>query len=388
MKIKLSWIPFIPVAVLSVVLRVYQLLFVENEVDTGFLSSGMIWVVYTCMVAVLFFVLLLMCMADKKTPCKYRPKTNLLAGLFGLMAAGCIIFNEGMVLGEILSPGVTGGINITVSSFVDVLFGTLGGIAILVMAVSSFSGRNFARSMGVFSVSAPLWCCIKLVTTFISYTKQSIHAFDMTDLFYMAFLTLAVFNAAIIYQGIECKNPVKGLFLYGMPGIVVVTVYAVADAINQMEKNGSYDIMGSLDTISFLLIGMYVLFMMIEITLNVREDAETETRPVSLIQTDDVLVDEVAQADSVKSGNSHIDITDVEEEVNKDLDGVDNVLDAIQYDEENPEKYAPTSEKYFERKDVKSALDDLEDLDNDEELSKSMKDIDDIISWIEEDSNK
>ena len=39
MKIKLSWIPFIPVAVLSVVLRVYQLLFVENGVDTGFLSS-------------------------------------------------------------------------------------------------------------------------------------------------------------------------------------------------------------------------------------------------------------------------------------------------------------------------------------------------------------
>ena len=58
MKIKLSWIPFIPVAVLSVVLRVYQLLFVENGVDTGFLSSGMMWVVYTCMVAVLFFVLL------------------------------------------------------------------------------------------------------------------------------------------------------------------------------------------------------------------------------------------------------------------------------------------------------------------------------------------
>ena len=126
--------------------------------------------------------------------------------------------------------------------------------------------------------------------------------------------------------------------------------------------------------------------MMIEITLNIKEDMEQKTKPVSIIHTDDVFVDEVAQADSVKSGNSHIDITDVEEEVNKDLDDVDNILDDIQYDDENPEKYAPTSEKYFDRKDVKSALDDLDDFDNDEELSKSMKDIDDIISWIEEDS--
>ncbi len=386
MKIKLSWIPFIPVAVLSVVLRVYQLLFVENEVDTGFLSSGMIWVVYTCMVAVLFFVLLLLCMADRKTPCKYRPKTNFLAGLFGVLSAGCIIFNAGIGLGDMLSPGINGGINITVASFVDVVFGTLGGIAILIMAISSFSGRNFAKNMGVFSVTAPLWCCVKLFTTFISYTKQSVHAFDMTDLFYMAFLTLAVFNAAIIYQEIECKNPVKGLFLYGMPGVVVVTVYTVADVIKQLGENGSYDIMGSLNTVSFLLVGMYILFMMIEITLNIKEDMEQKTKPVSIIHTDDVFVDEVAQADSVKSGNSHIDITDVEEEVNKDLDDVDNILDDIQYDDENPEKYAPTSEKYFDRKDVKSALDDLDDFDNDEELSKSMKDIDDIISWIEEDS--
>ena len=74
MKFKLSWIPFIPIAILSVILRLYQKLFIDQGIDTGFISTGTAWVIYTCMVAVLFVLLLIFCGVDRKTSPYCKPR--------------------------------------------------------------------------------------------------------------------------------------------------------------------------------------------------------------------------------------------------------------------------------------------------------------------------
>ena len=372
MKIKFSWIPFIPVAVLSVVLRVYQLLFIEKGVDTAFLSSEMTWIVYTCLVALLFFVLLILCGADRKTSSTYQPKTNIFAGLFGVLTAGVVIYNAGMSLGELLASVQES--TSAVSMLVDSVFGLLSGIAIIIMAISSFSGKNLAKKMGVFSIAVPVWCCVEMITKFIEYTKQGVHSCDMTNLFAMAFLTLAVFNLSMVYQGVNYKNPVKGTFIYGLPGFVVSVVYAVADAVSQIIDTGTYDVMGSLDSISFVLLSLYILFMLVEFTINVKEKSQENKMKVALKADNKLIVDEL-ENDEEPTESKHTEITDVEEEINKDLDEVESVIDAIEQDEKNPEKINPLSKEYFDNQTKNSVSDD-------DEISKSLADIDKLIDEI------
>ena len=372
MKIKFSWIPFIPVAVLSVILRLYQKLFVDSGIDTGFLSSDMIWLVYAGMVGFLFVGLLLLSVIDRKTSEHYTIKKNFFAGLFAVVAAAMIIFDAGMSACQMLSKGLQ-----SLSQLLDVSFSILGGVAILLMGTSSFSGRNFAKKMGVFSVVAPIWCCIQLVLTFIEYTKQSVNAFDMTNLFYMAFMTLTIFNLSMAYQGVDCKNPVKGTIVYGMPAFIVTIVYAVANLFDQLQVNGTYDFMGSLDVIAFVALALYVLFMMIEFTTNAKSKADEEQilEIQEVVEQPTVRTKNEVEEEKNKLENDHIEITDVEETVNKDLDGVDNVIEAMEKEDKNPEKYDPLSQEYFD-----SHQTDISDEDS--ELSLSLKNIDRLISEI------
>lgn len=372
MKIKFSWIPFIPVAVLSVILRLYQKLFVDSGIDTGFLSSDMIWLVYAGMVGFLFVGLLLLSVIDRKTSEHYTIKKNFFAGLFAVVAAAMIIFDAGMSAGQMLSKGLQ-----SLSQLLDVSFSILGGVAILLMGTSSFSGRNFAKKMGVFSVVAPIWCCIQLVLTFIEYTKQSVNAFDMTNLFFMAFMTLTIFNLSMAYQGVDCKNPVKGTIVYGMPAFIVTIVYAVANLFDQLQVNGTYDFMGSLDVIAFVALALYVLFMMIEFTTNAKSKADEEQilEIQEVVEQPTVRTKNEVEEEKNKLENDHIEITDVEETVNKDLDGVDNVIEAMEKEDKNPEKYDPLSQEYFD-----SHQTDISDEDS--ELSLSLKNIDRLISEI------
>ena len=163
MKIKFSWIPFIPVAVLSIILRLYQKLFVDSQIDTGFLSSDMIWFVYAGLVGLLFIVLLLLSALDKRTSAHYTIKTNFFAGLFGVIASAVIIFEAGMKGAQLLSEGI-----VALSEPLDVVFSVLGGIALLVMGASSFAGKNFAKKMGfhllfLILLLQQLQCLIQLI---------------------------------------------------------------------------------------------------------------------------------------------------------------------------------------------------------------------------------
>ena len=371
MKIKFSWIPFIPVAVLSIILRLYQKLFVDSGIDTGFLSSDMIWLVYAGMVGLLFVVLLLLSAIDRKTSAHYTIKKNFFAGLFAVVAAALIIFDAGMNAGQMLSDGLQ-----SLSQLIDVLFSILGGVAILVMGTSSFSGRNFAKKMGVFSVVAPIWCCIQLVLTFIEYTKQSVNAFDMTNLFFMAFMTLTIFNLSMAYQKVDCKNPVKGTVVYGMPAFIVTIVYAVANLIDQLKINSTYDFMNSLDILAFVALALYTLFMMIEFTNNAKNN--TEYKPIQEIQEaveqPTVRIKNEVEEEKNKLENDHIEITDVEENVNKELGDVDNVIEAMEKEDKNPEKYDPLSQEYFDSHQT--------DISEDSEISLSLKNIDRLINEI------
>ena len=274
-------------------------------------------------------------------------------------------------------------------TIIDSIFGLLGGIAIILMGLSSISGRNIAKKMGLFSIVAPLWCCVKLIVTFVTYSRQSVNAFDMTNLFLMSFMIMALFNLSLIYQESVCKNPVKGTILYGMPAFVVTIVYAVANAVDQITTRGAYVVVdgngiGSLneytlnnvEIIGFVCLAFYLLFMMIELTTNATEKEATELESNNTNdKTEESHNDEIEKEQLNRSSINHVDITDVDESVNNELDGVDEVIDSMEKEDKNPDKYNPLSQEYFNGKST-----DVSEEDN--KLEQSIADIDKLINEI------
>ena len=87
MKIKLSWIPFIPAALAMVALR---LLSVFGNDDTGTIS-GMNALLFSYLAVGVALVLFVLCIffniLDKKTAPVYESKRNVPAGVFSVLSA-------------------------------------------------------------------------------------------------------------------------------------------------------------------------------------------------------------------------------------------------------------------------------------------------------------
>lgn len=95
------------------------------------------------------------------------------------------------------------------------VFTVLGGVMIFVMGLSSLTGNNLAKKVPFLMLFPTIWSAARLIITFLSYTTISVNAIDMSDLVYMVFTTLFLYNASMLYIGLKSKNPVKACFLYG-----------------------------------------------------------------------------------------------------------------------------------------------------------------------------
>src|SRR5574344_681835 len=198
MKIKYSWIPFIPVAFISVFLRVYQVMFVQNGMDTGFLSSAAIWTIYTALVILLILFLIIFTAADKQTSPKYSIGKNFFAGLFALVTGLLLIYGGGVGFVDVTGSTVT-----TVMAILDNLFSLIGGVMFLIIGVSCVTGKNKTQKSKIAMILPVIWCCIRLVYVFMTYTTQAVHSIDMTNLFYIAFSVLFLYNFALLFTGLD-----------------------------------------------------------------------------------------------------------------------------------------------------------------------------------------
>jgi hypothetical protein len=133
--------------------------------------------------------------------------------------------------------------------------------------------------------------------------------------------------------------------------------------------------MGSLDIIIFVALALYIMFMMIEFTANANSIEDEKPQEVhEHIEQPTVRTKNEVEEEKSKLVNDHIEITDVEENVNKELDGVDIVIEAMEKEDNDPEKYNPLSQEYFDSHPT--------DISEDDEITASMLNIDRLINEI------
>ena len=290
MKSKLSWIPFIPVVFAAVFLRIYQVLFIDSGVDKGFLDSGLVSIIFVGSIVALFVILAIFCFADKKTAPEYDIGRNIFAGFFAILTGALLLTDAVLLVIQMINAGIFDWL-----SGIDALLSLAGGAMIIVMGISSLTGYNRAKNMPFLMLLPTIWCCGRLVLTFASYTAISPAAKDMSDLVYMVFTTLSLFNVSMVYIKLKGKNPVKACFLYGLPAVVVIFAYAGALFASLIQSGQGVDFFANIRVFEFLSFALYILFFLIELTAGGKEKQKE----------DDLAVDTVPQEAQLPVGHEN-----------------------------------------------------------------------------------
>lgn len=271
MKIKNSLIPFIPITLLMIAVKLISLF----GLDSDGLFLGMKGMTLTYIVIGLTLFLFLVCIVinifDRKTAQVYAVRKNPLAGIFavlsGLAVAASSIFSVVSTQSET---------EYYVMSLVTAALSIPAAIALIMMSKVHFVGKSTVSSVSLLYVFPSLWGCAELVTEFLNATKVSVSATDMTALFCYVFLTLYLFSHSMIVSKIKGRHPVKACFIYGLPAAAVsITfgIYEILYASRAVENLGVSTILGG---VQFLILGLYAIFFLVELSRNVLTKDEIE----------------------------------------------------------------------------------------------------------------
>lgn len=264
-KLKLMWLPFIPLLVAGVLLRVYQALFDPKGADVGLVHGGAITLGFAAIVIAVFVITGIISYTDKKTSALYEIKRNPPAGIF-VIVAGALMFADSAI-------SFTSGSDIL--SIIDAIVTVVGAVALILMGISSVGRSNKTKSAAGLMLVPALWGIVRTFLTFVSDTTVASESRDMMDIVFMIFGTFFLFNCGMVYINVKGKNAVKGCFVYGMPLILVSFAYTISHTIYQI-KTGTFDFVADIRTFEFFAIALFALFFLIELTANATQRSKEE----------------------------------------------------------------------------------------------------------------
>lgn len=416
MKIKLSWIFFIPFSLAILALNIVQVVVLTK--DNTFMGLGKIGAVYAC--AALAFVLLIICKVlgaiDNKTSKIYIGKQNKITGILAGILAIALAAMGAKQLIDMLVPE-----SLTWFTFANGILSIIAAVAFIIIAVSNISGKNLTDGFSGLILFPSIWCLVNIIHSFINYTTKSVSSTDMTDLIIYVFAALFLYWHATVLAKIPAKNSIKSSYAFGMPAAALSIGYSVKTFMyisRGVVKPSIYDY---LYTTIFLVLGIYIIVTLIEYSLNVKtleEDKELIEQYIlgsdakneedfseygeDLSYIDDVYMEkeetlrQPASRQSVNYGTNdeytgNYNETTLEENDQK----VDEILETIQTEQEETEAHLETN--YEEN------IEDIEDIEEEESFvqqeeviekprdskeeseAKRLKEIDKLISEIEDD---
>lgn len=368
MKSKLSWIPFIPIVFAAVFLRVYQVLFVDSGVDKGFLNSGAISLIFVGSIILLVILLAVLCAADKKTSPEYKVGRNIFAGIFAMLAGVLLLTDAFMLFKGMAESG-----NALVA-VINGIFTVLGGVMIFVIGLSSLTGKNFTKKVPFLMLFPAIWSAARLIITFLSYTTISVNAKDMSDLVYMVFTTLFLYNASMVYIGLKSKNPVKACFLYGLPAVAVVFAYTGAWVSSTIYSGQTVEFLSNVKIFEYLALALFIIFFLIELTARAQEKAAS-----AVTETEDAALETAAQPEIHENQRQSLSETEQDPETLQAQKIMEEVEAAEKKDE--PIEYVG----YYDRKDTDKKEKNGSDLSD---YASKLDDIDRLILEISSKDSK
>lgn len=261
MKVKISLIPFIPVAIAMVGLKIMSIFGLDS--NGMFLGMDKITINYLVigLALGLFVVCVLINLFDRKTAPVYPVKKNPMAGIFAILSGFAVIGSSVMTL-----LNTTPESEYYIVTLISAAFSIPAGIAFMFMSKVHFTGKSIVSGISMLFIFPALWGCAELVSEFLVATKVSISASDMTALFCYIFLTLYFFSHSMIVSRIKGRNPVKACFIYGLPAVAISLAFGAHTICTIMIEG--MDIAKLLFGAEQIILALYAVSFIVEMALN------------------------------------------------------------------------------------------------------------------------
>lgn len=261
MKIKLSWIFFVPALVAVVGLKVVQSLYTSQ--GTSFFDFNNITDAYFALI--ISAVLLILCgfisLFDKKTSGLYINGKNIPSALLSFMLAIVIGSEATSLILNIVNTN-----NYQVLDFIDIPLSIVATIAFIVIGLGHLTEKSYSNGMSVLILMPAIWCCLRIILIFMGYRSFSVNSTDMTDLVGYVFITLYLYANATVLAKMPGTNPVKACFIYGLPAMTVAFGFSAKVIADIATGAAQFDYFENIRAIEFLIIALYILSNLIELT--------------------------------------------------------------------------------------------------------------------------
>ena len=371
MKIKASWVAFVPVTMGTLLLHLYYLFFIGGEEITQplFGEYSLLINKYTEpeIIALLAAVLLVLCailsFADRKTASYCEIK--------GAPMSGLLLIMSGLLMGMDAAVGVMGFFAGDGSGILMTAFNAISIITALLLAIVGMGllvGFNIAKKIRGFMLIPIIWGAMNMVKAFVSHRKEA-SSFAMYDMFVWVTLTLFLFYNAMVLCGVELKNPVKSCFVWGLVFVLYAAVYVISEINSSIQILGIFDFTQLVPQFMIAALGLYALFFLFKLS----SAMITKEQEEELEEADD-------KPAKTKKKNKKDDIVDDEPEAAFGVGSTKYVtaeFEKIRMEKAAKKAQAQTGEVYSS------------DIDDDDEESVSTLDkIDQLIQELSEEGNQ
>ncbi len=281
MKVKYSVIPFVPAFLAMMFLKMMSIVGMDSHGQ--FLGMNSMNITYTVIgIAVgLFVVCVLLNLFDRKTAPVYPLKRNFPAGLFAVLSGIAVLGSS--VAAAVDAFADTANTENLLITIICAGLSIPAAIALMVMSRSHFSGKSTVSAVSALFVFPALWGCANLVNEFLQATKASISSKDLTLLFCYIFISLYMFSNSMVISRIKGRNPVKGLFIYGLPMTALTLTCGVCELL-RASKEG-FDRTTVLNAVMLICLGLYAISFILEVFSNTYTKDDVEI--VESLPTDD-----------------------------------------------------------------------------------------------------
>ncbi len=279
MKIKASWVAFLPVAVGAILLHLYYLFFIGGEEILQPLFGEYSLLINKStepeIIAILAGVLLLFTLffslIDRRTAPYCEIKGSPLSGIFLIVSGLLLGLDSALGLMDMLAGDEKKILimAIYVLSLITALIFAIVGMGLLV-------GFNIAKKIRAIMLLPTIWSAVNMVKAFISHRKEA-SSFAFFDMFVWVTLTLFLFNNAMVLCGVEIKNPVKSSFVWGLPFVLYAAVYVISEVNSSIAEVGAFDFKQLVPQLMIGALGVYALFMLFRLSSSmITKEQESE----------------------------------------------------------------------------------------------------------------
>ncbi|MDD5923389.1 MAG: hypothetical protein PUC88_01205 [Clostridia bacterium] len=256
MKLKSSWIVFIPTFLSALGIQMFQSISGVNSF--GFMIAGV------AVTLLMVLGIIIIACNDRYTVREYEPRKNFASGILLCIVAVASAFYGVTGISHIFDE------KLEILKILLAVSALLSSIVFVLLGINAFTGNYTVTASPVMTLAPVLMFAIELINRFISYTTVAVASTQVYDILSVVFLLIFMFYCASIYAGIPTKQSVKCCFIFGMPGITLTFMWCIKDFMPILSGKAPFVFNDRIPEFIAFSFALFALSFLLEITLNAK----------------------------------------------------------------------------------------------------------------------